>query len=63
MATYSITVQAHGVGFDDQIVGAEGVKQTMLGFETEAAAAAWIAEDKRAGVSDRPSGFRMQWRF
>jgi len=63
MATYTIsTVTEHG-GFDVAVVGNDGVRQTMLGFKTHAAAAAWIVLDERQTSEDVGSSFRMQWRF
>jgi uncharacterized protein YmfQ (DUF2313 family) len=46
MATYLISL-ATKRGFDVKIVGDDGVRQTMLGFPTRAAADAWIAEDQQ----------------
>ena len=36
------------------IVGDDGARQTLLGFETRADAAAWIAWDKRPNAADDP---------
>lgn len=46
MTTYKAVPRADG-GYDIQIVSDNGVRQTLLGFKTEAEAKAWIAEDKR----------------
>lgn len=52
MAKY--TIIAHPGGYDVQIVGMDGIHQSVLGFETEAAANAWIARDRRlAAVEER----------
>jgi hypothetical protein len=64
MATYTVTRAEKGRdGFDVQIVGDDGVRQTMLGFTTEAEAEAWIIDDTRTTASDNRHGFRMRWRF
>jgi hypothetical protein len=47
MATYTIIPHPDQSGFDIAIVGANGARQTMLGFSTEADAQAWIAQDER----------------
>ena len=61
MATYTVTAQSDPTRFSVEIVGDDGVRQTMLGFATQEAAEAWVEEDKRTHASDR--GFRMRWRF
>ena len=52
MATYTIIPRSGGNGYDIGVVGADGVRQTMLGYKTEAAAQEWIAHDQ--ALSDRP---------
>jgi hypothetical protein len=47
MTTYTIIPKADQTDFDVAIVGDDGARQTLLGFETRADAAAWIAWDKR----------------
>jgi hypothetical protein len=54
MATYTIIPRSGGDGYDVVVVGADGVRQTMLGFETEAAAQEWIAHDQ--ALNDRVDG-------
>jgi hypothetical protein len=49
MSTYVIIPNSDGSGFNVGIAGADGARQTMLGFESEAAAEAWIIQDKRLG--------------
>jgi hypothetical protein len=57
MATYTVTAEASGTGFQVRIVGTNGAKQTMLGFPTEAEADAWIKEDRA-----RDAGWeKTQW--
>jgi hypothetical protein len=46
MATYTVTPQANGRGFQILVVGTNGTRQTMLGFATEAEANEWIASDE-----------------
>jgi hypothetical protein len=47
MTTYTIIPVGDGSGFHIGIVGDDGARHTMLGFETQADAEAWIAHDKR----------------
>ena len=54
MATYTITPRSGGDGYDIRVVGADGVRQTILGFNTKAAAQEWIAYDQVLG--DRVRG-------
>ena len=54
MTTYTIIPKADQTGFDVAIVGDDGARQTLLGFETRAGAAAWIAWDKRSNAADDP---------
>ncbi len=49
MSTYVITPNSDGSGFNVGIAGSNGARQTMLGFESEAEAEAWIIQDKRLG--------------
>ncbi len=47
MTTYTIMPNSDGSGFNIGIAGLNGARQTMLGFESEAEAEAWIEQDKR----------------
>src|SRR5450432_3450583 len=47
MITYTVNASADQTGFHVKIAGNEGNRQTILGFYTEGAANAWIADDKR----------------
>jgi hypothetical protein len=47
MITYTVNASADQTGFHVKIAGSDGNRQTMLGFRTEGAADAWIANDKR----------------
>jgi hypothetical protein len=49
MSTYTIIPNSDGSGFSVGIAGTDGARQTMLGFESEAEAEAWIVQDKRRG--------------
>lgn len=60
--TYTISSGSKAGTFDVAIVGNDGIRQTMLGFTTYAAAEAWIADDERRS-SEATRSFRTQWRF
>ena len=47
MITYTVHASGDQTGFHVKIGGSEGNRQTILGFGTEGAADAWIADDKR----------------
>jgi hypothetical protein len=47
MTTYIIIPTDNGASFNIGIAGADGARQTMLGFTSEAEAQAWISQDKR----------------
>jgi hypothetical protein len=47
MTTYNIIPNSDGSGFNIGIAGNDGARQTMLGFESEAEAEAWILQDRR----------------
>lgn len=63
MATYTISPGTERGDFDVAVVGNDGSRQTMLGFKTYAAAAAWVVEDEQRANEEIQSGFRTQWRF
>jgi hypothetical protein len=46
MDTYTVILKVDCTGFHVAIVGSNGVRQTLLGFETRADAEAWILRDK-----------------
>jgi hypothetical protein len=54
MSTYTITPNSDGSGFNIGIAGSNGARQTMLGFESEAEAEAWILQDKRRSQTPSP---------
>jgi hypothetical protein len=65
-ATYVVIHRAESGGFDVEIVGHDGVRQTKPGFETTEQAEAWIVCDIRAepyADIQNGRGFRMFWRF
>ena len=47
MTTYTIIPTGDGSGFHIGVVGNDGSRHTMLGFESMAEAETWILEDKR----------------
>lgn len=47
MATYTIVPGSAGGNFAVSVIGRNGARQTLLGFVSEADAAAWIEQDKR----------------
>ncbi len=59
MTQYIIVPNGDKSGFNVAVAGADGTRQTLLGFGTEAEAEAWITRDKRldgASVA-APDGF------
>jgi hypothetical protein len=46
VSTYVISPHPEEAQYEVHIVGSDGVRQTMLGFPTEADAKAWIAADQ-----------------
>jgi hypothetical protein len=54
MTKYTIIPKVDQTGFDVAIVGNDGARQTLLGFETQADAEAWIAWDKRPSPGADP---------
>ena len=55
MTQYIIVPNGDGSGFNIAVSGANGARQTMLGFSTEAEAEAWIVNDRRLDGGDEPS--------
>lgn len=53
MATYTVIPKADQT-FHVAIVGNNGARQTLLGFETLADAQAWIVQDRRQSFADDP---------
>jgi hypothetical protein len=58
MTQYFIVPTGDGTGFNVSVSGADGTRQTMLGFDTEADAQAWIARDKRLDEAEASSSFQ-----
>jgi hypothetical protein len=54
MATYTVVFRADRTGYDVHVKDDSGGRHTILGFKTEAAANAWIAEDQRLDAMARP---------
>jgi hypothetical protein len=60
MTQYTIVPNGDGSGFNIAVSGSNGARQTMLGFDTEADAEAWIAQDKRLdGGSGSPVTYQQ----
>nr|WP_294554499.1 hypothetical protein [uncultured Rhodopila sp.] len=55
MTQYIVVPNGDGSGFNIAVSGANGARQTLLGFNTEAEAEAWIANDRRLDSGDEPS--------
>ncbi len=55
MTQYIIVPNGDGSGFNISVAGANGARQTMLGFSSEAEAEAWIVQDRRLAGADEPS--------
>jgi hypothetical protein len=53
MAAYTLIPNASQT-FHVAIVGNDGVRQTLLGFASEADAEAWIARDRIQNITDDP---------
>ena len=51
MPTYTV-IPLSDQTFQVAIVGDDGARQTLLGFETQADAEAWIARDRRQSAVD-----------
>jgi hypothetical protein len=56
MATYSVVFREDRSGYDVLVQDDDGGRHRILGFTTEAAAQAWILDDRRADASARPEG-------
>ena len=57
MPTYEISPHPGDNSYDVHVIGAQGTRQTMLGFRTKEEAAAWIVTDQERGPINRE--FRM----
>jgi hypothetical protein len=57
MNLHKISKHPGGNSYDVHVIGAQGTRQTMLGFRTEEEAEAWIVTDKERGPINRE--FRM----
>jgi hypothetical protein len=51
MATYTVVPRVERTGFHVAVRGSDGIRQTILGFETRAEAEAWIDHDKRLSAA------------
>jgi hypothetical protein len=52
MASYIILPGSDGASFNVGITGADGTRQTILGFPTKSEAEAWIIQDRRLNKGD-----------
>jgi hypothetical protein len=62
MATYTVVPAVDRTGFHVAIQGSDGIRQTILGFETSGEAEAWIEHDRRLSAAQPPwdrTGSRM----
>jgi hypothetical protein len=62
MATYTLIPAVDRKGFHVAIEGSDGIRQTILGFETSVEAEAWIEHDRRLSAAQPPwdpTGSRM----
>jgi hypothetical protein len=53
MPTYEISQHRGGNSYDVHVIGAQGTRQTMLGFRTKEEAEAWIVTDRERGPINR----------
>ena len=54
MATYTVVPAVDPTGFHVAIQGSDGIRQTILGFETSVEAEAWIEHDRRTSAVQAP---------
>ncbi|MDR3536863.1 MAG: hypothetical protein P4L71_10225 [Acetobacteraceae bacterium] len=55
MASYIIASRGDpSAGYEVRVIGDTGGRHTMLGFDTEAEAKAWIAQDRRLNETQDP---------
>lgn len=55
MASYIIASRGdQSAGYEVKVIGETGARHTMLGFDTEADAEAWVVEDRRLHEADNP---------
>jgi hypothetical protein len=53
MTTYTIIPKVDHTGFHVAIVCTDGVRQTILGFQTQADAEAWVSRDEWQSAAER----------
>jgi hypothetical protein len=53
MPTYETSQHPGGDTYDVHVIGAQGTRQTMLGFRTREEAEAWIVTDQERGPINR----------
>ena len=62
MDTYTVVPAVDRTGFHVAIQGSDGIRQTILGFDTSVEAEAWIEHDRRLSAAQPPwdpTGSRM----
>jgi hypothetical protein len=58
MAKYTVRPNGSGAGYDIAVIGGNGARNTLLGFDTEMEAQAWIERDMR--LNDHTDPFMPQ---
>ena len=61
MNTYTISSHPEGPEYEVHIVGHDGIRQTMLGFVSEADAETWIAADNKGDAVRREGAWGLRW--
>ena len=59
MNVYEISKHPGGNSYDVHVIGAQGTRQTMLGFRTKEEAEAWIVTDKERDRLTASSGWQL----
>lgn len=54
MSKYTLVARSDNTGFNVEIEGRDGVRQSILNFETDALAQAWIRQDERLNFPANP---------
>jgi hypothetical protein len=61
MNTYTISPHPEGLEYEVHVIGYDGIRQTMLGFVSEADAETWIAADNRGDAVRREGTRGLRW--
>jgi hypothetical protein len=62
MNTYTISPHPEGLEYEVHVIGCDGIRQTMLGFVSEADADTWIAADNQGEAVRREGAWGLRWR-